>query len=134
MKIVSIQEIEGSEVVEVVARALYAHANFPGRAYDTVPWPPSKPTLMAYWNKAKAVVRAQHAFVAKREQERSEGPGPAPLTVGTAAAEATRDDRLGKLVLDLPQAAGAGCDLASLQKAACGGYAGRGNWDLKNKG
>jgi hypothetical protein len=36
--------------------------------------------------------------------------GPAPLTVGTEVGEVTRDDHRGRLVLDVPQAVGAGCD------------------------
>jgi len=45
-----------------------------------------------------------------RLKDRSDYLGPAPLTVGTEAAGATRDDRQGMLAPDNPQAAGAGCD------------------------
>lgn len=66
-------ELEGSEVVEVVARALYAHVTCPGADYMTVKWPPqNKSTLMGYWNKALAVVKAQHTYVAQREGANSE--------------------------------------------------------------
>lgn len=92
VKIITEIELEGSEVVEVVARALYAHVNSPGADYTSVKWPPkNKPTLMAYWNKAKAVVRAQHAYVEARERDRSECRGPPPLTVGTVEGGVTRD-------------------------------------------
>lgn len=68
MKIISETELEGSEVVEVVARALYAHTHSPGADPMTVKWPPaSKQTLMGHWNKALAVVKVQHAYITRRE-------------------------------------------------------------------
>ncbi len=64
VKITQEFHLVGGDVVELVARALYAHTHSPGTDLAMVKWPPaSRQTLMAYWNKALAVVKAQRAFV-----------------------------------------------------------------------
>jgi hypothetical protein len=47
------------------------------------------------------------------KRDRSGCRGPSPLTAGTAEAGVTRQDLSGNLVLDTPQAVGAGCDPAA---------------------
>lgn len=54
--------------IEVVARAIFAHRNYPGRRPVEVPWPPErKSTLVSTWNLAASVVRAldEHEAAAK---------------------------------------------------------------------
>lgn len=55
-------KLEGGPEVEVVARAIYAYNQFPGREASEVPWPPSRrQTLIRAWNMARVIVAAQHA-------------------------------------------------------------------------
>lgn len=84
-------EIEGSQVVEVVARALYAHVTCPGADYLAVKWPPQNKTqLMTYWNKALAVVKAQHAYVSARESL-------GPFDAGAKLHSGSSGDALGEM-------------------------------------
>lgn len=54
----------GGMETEIVARALYAYNNFPGRDPMDCPWPPTnRSTLMKYWNQACAVIKAQHSKI-----------------------------------------------------------------------
>jgi hypothetical protein len=95
------------KTIEIIAKALYRFNRYGGRPpRDPNDWPPAqKGVLSHYWNLATAVAAALN---------RSEGHGPSPLPAGTAAPEVTRDEHQGKLAPDLPQAAGAGCDICEI--------------------
>lgn len=53
-------ELPGGPETEVIARAIYAYNQHPGRKASEVPWPPERrQTLVRAWNMARVIVEAQ---------------------------------------------------------------------------